>query len=67
MIDKRTTAKGNQVLSVVLLEALEGRQGVPACKIRKVVRMVNSVRELLPRHDGDCKWGRPIADNEVTL
>ena len=65
MIDKRAIAKENQVLSVVLLEALEGRRSIPACKVRKVVGMVYSVCELLPRH-GDCKRGRQVVDNEAT-
>jgi hypothetical protein len=55
MIDKRTTGKGNQILAIVLLEALEGGQAIPACKVRKVVGMVYSVRALLPRHDGGCR------------
>ena len=33
-IDKRTAGKGNQVFSVVLLEALEVGRVVPACIVR---------------------------------
>lgn len=40
MIDKHANAKENRVLSVILLEAVEGRRNIPACKVRKVVGMV---------------------------
>jgi hypothetical protein len=55
MIDKRTNVKENQVLSVVILEVLEGRRSIPVDKVRKVVQMVYSVCGPFPRHDGDCK------------